>query len=79
LPKARIFAAKCPLPQQHQRLPTATSIALLFNPTNPLAETLTRDVQEAARALGLQLHILHASTERDLDTVRWPSCKPAHS
>jgi putative ABC transport system substrate-binding protein len=51
-------------------VPTATIIALLVNPTNPTnAETLSRDLQTAARTLRLQLHILHASTERDFDTV----------
>jgi putative ABC transport system substrate-binding protein len=51
-------------------VPTASIIALLVNPTNPTnAETLWRDLQAAARALGLQLHVLHASTERDFDTV----------
>jgi len=51
-------------------VPTATIIALLVNPTNPTnAETLSRDLQAAARALGLQLHVLHASTERDFDAV----------
>ena len=53
----------------HELVPTATIIALLVNPTNPNAETLSRDVQAAARTLGLQLHVLHASTERDFDTV----------
>src|SRR5262249_39866622 len=33
------------------------------------AETIARDLQAAARILGVQLHVLHASTERDLDTV----------
>ena len=51
-------------------VPTATVIALLVNPTNPtLAETLSRDVQAAARTLGFKVHVLHASTERDFDTV----------
>ena len=53
----------------HELVPTATVMALLVNPTNPSAEALSRDLQPAARALGLQLHILHASTERDFDTV----------
>jgi putative ABC transport system substrate-binding protein len=45
-------------------------MALLVNPTNPpLAEPTTRDLQAAARTLGLQLHILHASTERDFDSA----------
>jgi putative ABC transport system substrate-binding protein len=50
-------------------VPTATVIALLVNPTNFIAETQSRDLQAAARTLGLQLHVLHASTERDFDTV----------
>jgi putative ABC transport system substrate-binding protein len=54
----------------HELLPTVTNIALLINPTSPVvAEALLRDSQAAARSLGLQLHILHASTERDLDTA----------
>ena len=48
-------------------LPAATIIALLVNPTNPVAETLARDLQAAARTIGLQLLILNASTERDID------------
>jgi putative ABC transport system substrate-binding protein len=48
----------------HQLLPKATAIALIVNPTNPaVAEVQSRDAQEAARALGLQLQILQASTE----------------
>jgi putative ABC transport system substrate-binding protein len=51
-------------------VPTATIIALLVNPTNPTnAERLSRDLQAAAPALGLQVHVLHASTERDFDAV----------
>jgi putative ABC transport system substrate-binding protein len=44
----------------------AALIGVLVNPTNPaLAETLLKDVQAAARTLGLQLHVLRASTEPD--------------
>jgi len=54
----------------HELLPAATVMALLVNPTNPVAaETQTRDLLAAARTLGVQLHILHASTERDFDAV----------
>jgi putative ABC transport system substrate-binding protein len=53
----------------HELVPTATVIALLVNPTNPLTETILRDVQAAARTLGLQLHVMQASTQRDFDTV----------
>jgi putative ABC transport system substrate-binding protein len=41
-------------------------MALLVNPTNPTnAETLSTDLQPAARTLGLELHVLHASSEGD--------------
>jgi putative ABC transport system substrate-binding protein len=50
-------------------VPGTRVIALVVNPTNPNAETLSKDGQAAARTLGLQLHVLHASAERDLDTV----------
>jgi putative ABC transport system substrate-binding protein len=52
----------------HELIPAATIVALLVNPTTPLAEPVARAAQDlAARTLGLQLHVLHASTERDLD------------
>ena len=51
-------------------IPTAKIIALLVNPTSPfITENISKDLQSAARTLGLQLHILNASTERDFDTV----------
>jgi ABC-type uncharacterized transport system substrate-binding protein len=53
----------------HELMPATTIIALLVNPTNPNSGTQSRDLQEAARKLALQLHTLRASTERDLDTV----------
>jgi putative ABC transport system substrate-binding protein len=53
----------------HELVPTATIIAALVNPTNPIDETQSRDLQAAARTLGVQLHVLHASTERDFDAV----------
>jgi putative ABC transport system substrate-binding protein len=53
----------------HELLPAATILALLINPTNPNAETESRGLQAAARALGLQLQILHASNEHEFDTV----------
>jgi putative ABC transport system substrate-binding protein len=53
----------------HELVPMATIIALLVNLTNPNAETLSRDAQAAARTLGLRLHVLHASTDRELDAV----------
>ena len=53
----------------HELVPTATNMALLVNPTNPLAGAVSKDLQVVARALGLQLHVLHASTESDFDAV----------
>jgi putative ABC transport system substrate-binding protein len=50
-------------------VPTATVIALLLNPTTPTAEFQSKDMQATARTLGMRLHLLHASTERDFDTV----------
>ena len=44
-------------------------MALLVNPAHPAAETQSRNMQAAARTLGLQLHVLHASTERDFETT----------
>ena len=54
----------------HALVPTVTIIAVLVNPADPArAETITRNMQAAARNLRLQLQILHASTDRDFDTV----------
>ena len=51
----------------HELVPTARIIGLLVNPANPNGDALTREVQGAARGLGLQLHVLNASTERDFE------------
>jgi putative ABC transport system substrate-binding protein len=54
----------------HELVPTATTIGLLVNPTNRnLAAALSRDLQAAARTLGIELRVLHASTEHDFDSV----------
>src|SRR5262245_65674257 len=54
----------------HEVVPSATSMALLVNPTNPsIAAPFSRALQEAARALGLQLHVLHASSEREIEAT----------
>jgi putative ABC transport system substrate-binding protein len=50
-------------------LPTATAMALLVNPTSPAAEDQLREAQAAARTLGVQLHLLHAHSESDIDTA----------
>jgi ABC-type uncharacterized transport system substrate-binding protein len=53
----------------HELVPTAAIIAVLVNPAYPGAETQSRDLQAAVHTAGLQLHVLHASTERDFATV----------
>jgi putative ABC transport system substrate-binding protein len=52
-----------------EMVPKAELVALLINPTSPVAEPQTRDAQAAARALGLKLSILNAVTEKDFDQV----------
>jgi putative tryptophan/tyrosine transport system substrate-binding protein len=54
----------------HELVPTATVMALLVNPTNTaVTETQTRTLPAMARALGLEVHVVRASTERDFDTA----------
>jgi putative tryptophan/tyrosine transport system substrate-binding protein len=54
----------------HALLPAATDFAVLVDPTGPaLAEPFLRALQAAARSLGLGLHVLNASTERDFESV----------
>jgi len=50
-------------------VPQPALIAVLFNPNNPDARTRLTAVQEAAHAAGQRIHILHASTEPDLDAA----------
>ena len=54
----------------HELLPSVTSMALLVNPAVPAtADPVSRRSQAAAQALGLQLHTVHASSDRDFDAV----------
>src|SRR5262249_40652820 len=54
----------------HDLVPKAVRIAALVNPANaPSAETMLRDIPEAARALGLQIQILNASTSREIEAA----------
>jgi ABC-type uncharacterized transport system substrate-binding protein len=54
----------------HELFPTATSFALLVNPANPaLAKPVSEHVQAAARMLGVKLHVLHVSSEPELDAA----------
>src|SRR5262245_40601965 len=52
----------------HELVPKAVRIAVLINPANaPVAETMLREVPEAARAIGLQIQVLNASTRREIE------------
>jgi putative ABC transport system substrate-binding protein len=54
----------------HELVPTATVIAALVNPNDPnRAKIIARELQSAANTLGLQLHVLNASNDRDFDSV----------
>jgi putative tryptophan/tyrosine transport system substrate-binding protein len=51
----------------HELVPTATVIGLLVNPGSPSAEALTKASREAATTLGVQLEVLRASSEAEID------------
>jgi putative ABC transport system substrate-binding protein len=54
----------------HDLVPKAARIAMLVNPANhPIAELILRDIPEAARALGLQIQVLNASTSREIESA----------
>jgi putative ABC transport system substrate-binding protein len=57
------------LEMAHELLPGATGINALVNPSNLQTKTLLREYEAAARTLGLDLYILHGSTDGDLDAV----------
>ena len=54
----------------HELVPKAVRVALLVNPTNAAStESALRDVPEAARAIGLQIQVLNASTSREIEAA----------
>ena len=54
----------------HELLPSVTTMALLVNPAVPaIAGPISRLSQAAAQSLGLQLHVVYASSDRDFDAV----------
>jgi len=53
----------------HDLIPTAKIIGLLVNPKDPRVGTQSSDMQEAAHALGLQIHILNAGSEGEIDAA----------
>ena len=62
------FVPKC-MELVREVSPNAAVVAVLINPTGVLGDQQSRDAQVAARDLGLQLHVLNASTERDFEPV----------
>jgi putative ABC transport system substrate-binding protein len=53
----------------HELLPAVATIAVLVNPNNPNSEPVSTELRAAARSLGVQLLLLHASNERDFDAA----------
>ena len=53
----------------HELLRTSAAVALLVNPNTAVTEPVIKGVRDAARSLGLQLHILNASTEGEIDAA----------
>jgi putative tryptophan/tyrosine transport system substrate-binding protein len=53
----------------HELVPSAAPVALLVDPTNPTSDPITRSLQDAAGSLGLQLHVLRASTASEIDAA----------
>jgi putative ABC transport system substrate-binding protein len=51
----------------HELVPKATAIAFLVNPANPVAPSQIQEIREPARSLGLQFHVLEASSERQIE------------
>src|SRR5262245_21206755 len=50
-------------------VPAAARVAVLGDPTFPLTESLVRDAETAARAMGLQVKVLSASTSREINAA----------
>ena len=53
----------------HELVPASAAVALLVNATNPYTKSEIREVQTRASALGLQLHVLNATNDSDLETA----------
>jgi putative tryptophan/tyrosine transport system substrate-binding protein len=53
----------------HDLIPSAGTVGFLVNPLDPRTESQIAELQEAGRTLGLQLHVMNASTEAEIDTA----------
>jgi putative ABC transport system substrate-binding protein len=68
--QATVEVAPKQLQLLHELVPKANVMALLVNPASPtLADSSTKALQAAARTIGLDLHVLNASTEGEFDGV----------
>jgi putative ABC transport system substrate-binding protein len=53
----------------HELVPTTTVVGFLVNPTNPVGSSEMKDVEAAARAIGVRLQVLNITSERDIDAA----------
>jgi putative tryptophan/tyrosine transport system substrate-binding protein len=53
----------------HEVAPSATDVGVLVNPPNGSNDFQLRDLRAAARTLGVELHVLNASSQQDFDAV----------
>jgi putative ABC transport system substrate-binding protein len=53
----------------HELAPKAARFVVLVNPNSALSDTVVKDLQRAAPALGLQVEILYAGTDREIDAA----------
>ena len=53
----------------HEIVPKASTLGFLLNPSNPGAASQLKDMREAAREIGLQLHVLNAGTDPEIDAA----------
>jgi putative tryptophan/tyrosine transport system substrate-binding protein len=53
----------------HELVPQADEVAVLINPSQPAAQEQSNEVMEAARVLGISVHILNARSEGDFDAA----------
>jgi putative ABC transport system substrate-binding protein len=50
-------------------VPGATRVAVLVNPTNPMTESTSRELEPAGRSMGLQIRVLNASTSQEINAA----------
>jgi putative ABC transport system substrate-binding protein len=53
----------------HDLMPHATTVGFLVNPTDPRFVSQTKDIQEAAKTFGVQIQVVNASTDAELESA----------